>query len=184
MHERVEACLDLLDPALTPQRLQAVLERFYGFWRGAEPAIDQWAGADAAFARQLGWPRRRRIAHLHRDLSVLGSSPDALPIAPPVFDPASAADVLGWLYVAEGSTLGGALIARRLRPLTAALGISLTSFTPYPEGPGPMWLSYLARLEEWVDRKPARAAAVAASASAAFSALEIWIAPLRVEAVA
>lgn len=90
------------------------------------------------------------------------------------------AEVLGWLYVTEGSTLGGAIIARRLPPLVAPLGVP-AFLRPYPEGPGPMWQSYLAHLDEWVGADASRAERVVAAAVSTFDALEAWVRPLRIE---
>lgn len=179
-HEQVEATLDLLDPALTPARLGAVLVRFHSFWAAAERVLDAWALATPALAGDLDWPRRRRTAALRVDALALGGQLDRGAAPAPVAGPATDADALGWLYVSEGSTLGGAVISRRLEPL----GLAVRSFTPYGEGPGPMWRRYHEVLDAWVADDEIRAHAVATAAARSFDALAEWIAPLRTEAVA
>ncbi|HEV7204642.1 MAG TPA: biliverdin-producing heme oxygenase [Jatrophihabitans sp.] len=179
-HEQVEADLDLLDPALTPARLGAVLVRFHSLWDAAERALDAWAADAPALAGELDWPRRRRAEVLRGDVAALGAPLDRAAAPSPVAVPATDADALGWLYVAEGSTLGGAVISRRIVPL----GLAVRSFTPYAEGPGPMWRRYHEVLEAWVDGDEIRAHAVASAAARSFDALAEWVAPLRREAVA
>ena len=181
-HHRVEALADLLDAALTPDRLIGVLTRFHGFWAGTETLVDDWAVANPALAADLAWPRRRR-AHLQaQDLLALGAGPGD--IAPPPRADLDDAAVLGWFYVAEGSTLGGAVIARRLRPLTGRLGVRLRSFEPYAEGPGPMWRDYGRVLESWTAEDANRMQRVCEAAERTFTALETWLQPLGREVVA
>ncbi|WP_375501308.1 biliverdin-producing heme oxygenase [uncultured Jatrophihabitans sp.] len=179
-HECVEARLDLTDPALDLARLRDIVTGLHGFWAGTEPVLDEWAAARPALADALRWPRRRRTARLARDVALLAGRLG--PPAPPVTGRAGTADVFGWLYVAEGSTLGGAIITRalaRLRP-----GLRLECFTPYDEGPGPMWKAFQTQLERWTAGDEQRVEQVAAAAVATFAALVEWTAPLTREAVA
>jgi len=181
-HARVEAVLALADPDLSPDRLLSVLARFAGFWQGTERLVDEWAVAQPQLAAALTWPRRRRREVLRADLLRLGLSVreiTALPEAPAVFVDLDTADVLGWLYVSEGATLGGAIIDRTLRALPG--GDRLRTFTPYLEGPGPMWREYLAVLAEWVGDDTDRHAQVVAAGVGTFTALEQWLAPLADE---
>ena len=184
-HQLVEDQLALLDPDLSAARLINVLEQFYGFWAGTEPAIDIWSQHNSAGATTVEWPRRRRLSVLSQDLISLGlpcSQQSSLPIAGPVFTTVGHAEVLGWLYVAEGSTLGGAIIDRHLRGLSALDLPVLRSFTPYAEGPGPMWRSYCTAAETWCQGRPDRSAAVAAASVATFAALHEWLLRLDVSA--
>ncbi len=89
---------------------------------------------------------RRRLDLIAADIRDLG-----LPVpesdAPPLFETDHAPDVpaaLGWLYVAEGSTLGATL----LRKEAAKLGLSDTHgarhLAPAPEGPAVRWRAFMA----------------------------------------
>jgi heme oxygenase (biliverdin-IX-beta and delta-forming) len=183
-HARVEDALGLLDPDLSAVQLRAVLGRFAGFWQGNERLIDEWAQREPGPAEALNWPRRRRLELLRSDLLRLGMTVrelTALPEAPAVFTGVDTADVLGWLYVSEGSTLGGAVIDRTLRTLPEIDALRVRTFTPYLEGPGPMWRSYLHVLEEWVGVDADRCARVITAAVGTFDALERWLVPVDTE---
>ena len=91
--------------------------------------------------------QRRRLALVEADLTDLGFEiPEA---TDPVFAP-GAVDLptaLGWLYVAEGSNMGAAL----LRKEAAKLGLSDTHgarhLAPAAEGPAPHWRAFTAALD-------------------------------------
>jgi heme oxygenase len=186
-HERVEATLGLLDAGLSSDRLRTVLGRFAGFWQGTERLVDEWAAREAATADALNWPRRRRAEVLRQDLLRLGLTVRDLgeiPEAPPVFGAVDTAAALGWLYVSEGSTLGGAVIDRALRALPDGARLRVRTFAPYLEGPGPMWRSYLCCLDDWVGTDEARRDGVLAASLATFTALEAWLSPISAEAAA
>lgn len=115
-----------------------------------------------------GLAERGRLALIEADLTDLGQP---LPPTPsPAFVP-GAIDVpaaLGWLYVAEGSNMGAAL----LRKAAAKLGLSDTHgarhLAPAPEGPAAHWRAFTAALDAVTlpDAEEERAAAGAKSAFA------------------
>ena len=112
----------------------------YLFHRDIETLYD-----DAALRRLLpGLAGRRRLPLIASDLTDLGHS---LPHADdlPVFVGGQAADTpraLGWLYVAEGSNMGAAL----LRKEAAKLGLSdqhgARHLAPPPAGPAAYWRAF------------------------------------------
>ena len=109
-HDRLDAGLDLLHGG---ERYAAALARFWGFYAGAEPQLDRWHTA----AGLTDWPQRRKLPALRADLLALGMTPaaiDALPVRRFGGAPEVGAG-FGWLYVLEGATLGGAVIARHVR---------------------------------------------------------------------
>jgi heme oxygenase len=190
IHEQVETCLGLLDPRLSPSRLGVVLARFAGFWHVAERPIDEWASEHPEAALALNWPRRRRGTALRHDLLRLGLgtgelAAPALPAPPFRASCPTDAEVLGWLYVSEGSTLGGAVIDRTLRSQPGGAPLAgLHTFSPYPEGPGPMWRAYLDYLQQWVGDDAGRRDAVVDAGQACFAALADWLAPLAATVLA
>jgi heme oxygenase len=165
-----------------------VLEHFLGFWSATEPVIDHWAAANPISAETLRWSRRRRADLLRQDVAALadhlGATSTDVAAATPVIVECDESAVLGWLYVSEGSTLGGAVIDRMLRPLLSRSGLTLQSFTPYAEGPGPMWRQYLDALEAWTRDDHDRTEQVVDAGVRTFGALEAWVAPLRKELAA
>jgi heme oxygenase (biliverdin-IX-beta and delta-forming) len=171
-HTRVETKLDLLDPGLDTETLRSAVACLHSFWLGAEAGVASWAREHPALAARLDWSRRRRADLLAADLRLLGGIPAASAVV--WTSHPTTADVLGWLYVAEGSTLGGAVIARHLRAIPAVRDRPLRSFTPYTEGPGPMWRAYLVELAEWTGVDEGRISAVVLAGVRIFDALDAW----------
>jgi heme oxygenase (biliverdin-IX-beta and delta-forming) len=183
LHRGVEAHLKLLDPSLSAERLRSVLLRFYGFWAANEPTIGLWCATHPKAASALRWKRRQRTELFADDLLTVGIEPrrrGSVPRPPPVFEHIDHAQVLGWLYVAEGSTLGGAIIDRHFRNTPALAGVSLRCFAPYAEGPGAMWLAFRSSLQDFAAGDAARTTAVVAAAVATFESLDRWLSPLGI----
>lgn len=112
------------------------------------------------------WPLRARGELLRADLAALGLS-EPLPQAEPRF--ANPDQLLGALYVLEGSKLGARLLlARVLAAHPAAAGA--TAFLAHGSDPArtAAWPSFLARLEA-APCSAARAAEALAGATAAFA---------------
>ena len=135
-HAAIERSLDWRRRTATRAGYQALLARFYGFHATWEPAA---AGVlpDAAF-----FDPRRRTHLLAADLLYLGMDREAiggLPVCR-LRQPASEAEALGGLYVLEGSTLGGQLVARHV---AATLGLTgdagLSYYTAHGAQCGRMW---------------------------------------------
>ena len=180
-HERVEDTLALTDPALTRERLAAVLQLMHGFWLAAEEGLDAWAEREPAAAAPLEWDRRRRASLFAADLAALGHPADApaRPALPPVADTDEA---LGRLYVLEGSTLGGTFIDRHLATLPdLADGARLHAFSPYGEDTGPMWHAFR-RVTRAHVAGGGDAGRVVGAARTTFTVLADWCEPARASA--
>jgi heme oxygenase len=171
-HGRVEAVLDLLDPALDQDRLVRAMCALHGFWSAAEDGLARWADRCPDDAARVDWPQRRRASLFEADLRALGATPgQERPALPEV---RNTDEALGRMYVLEGATLGGSLIDRHLRRLPALAGVRLTAFSPYGARTGAMWHAY---------RRATRAQAAGAgdadrvvrAASETFDALAHWI---------
>ena len=180
-HEQVEGELRLLDGSLTPHRYREVLGRFYGYYAVLEPALDAWHGREGL----LDWPARRKLHLLRADLEELGwGGSDAA--GPPLFRdvPAirSSAEALGALYVVEGATLGGTVIARRLRAqgfAPSALGF----FSCYGRDVGARWHEWAEVTTAWVGDDRQRSDAVVDAACTVFAQLAGWLTAPRAAAV-
>lgn len=132
--------------------------------------IDALYGDAGLRALLPGLAHRRRLDLIAADLTDLGV---ALPAGTedPAFAGGAAADVptaLGWLYVAEGSNIGAAL----LRKEAAKLGLSddhgARHLAPAPEGPAAHWRAFTAALDA-VELTAAEEARAVAGAQAAFT---------------
>lgn len=139
-HQRVEATLTLMDPALDRGRLARALGALHGFWAAAEEGLARWAARHPADAARLDWPRRRRSHLYEADLRALAAAPS--PGRPVLADVPDTDAALGRMYVLEGATLGGTFIDRHLATLPALAGVRLRAFTPYGPRTGAMWHAY------------------------------------------
>lgn len=108
---------------------------------------------DAGAGRWLpDWPRRRKAGLIRADLHALGArEPDARPapttVAAALPLPWHAGAVFAVLYVLEGATLGGAVLARRVARLGLSRACGASFLDPYGADRGAMWRGYLRALE-------------------------------------
>ena len=87
----------------------ALLRRLLGFHGAVEAAL---AAAPCLRPFGIAIEERRRAPLLEADLDAMDAAPGLA--APALVPPSSAAAAMGWLYVVEGSTLGGRHLARGL----------------------------------------------------------------------
>ena len=177
-HAAVEGTLAFLVPDVRPAAYRAFLARWHGFHRVVEPRLDAWH----LRARLLDWPPRRKLRLLEDDLRALGVGGEQvrrLPVCPDVPAVGGTATALGVLYVVEGSTLGGAVLRRRLadgRIPADAFGF----LSSYGDEVGPRWRGYRAASARWVDEHPEDGDRVVAAARRTFDVLTTWIAGARI----
>lgn len=146
-HRAVEDSLPLMRPDLSRDGYVAVLKRLYGLIAAWEILADQrFAGTLREVALS-----RHRLPLLRDDLQFFGISPDqrAQPqIA--IFD--GIAELLGAMYVMEGSRLGGQLIARHVSKvlrLEDSRGCSF--FNGSGATTGEQWKNFLEILRTQID---------------------------------
>jgi heme oxygenase len=137
------------------------LAKLYGFLKPYETQLDQHT-----FGPAWNLEARHRAHLILQDLRPA----TALPLCPDMLPLATREQLLGAMYVLEGSTLGGQVIARQL----AKAGIETRAyFTGYAERTGPMWKSFCQLLtEESTDENQAE---IVESASLTFQKLHAWI---------
>lgn len=95
-----------------------------------------------------GLPERRRLKAIEQDLGDLGVETSGNE-APPVFT-AAGIDIpvaLGWLYVAEGSNLGAALLRKEAAKLGLSDDFGARHLAGHPEGRAAHWRAFVAALD-------------------------------------
>src|SRR4029079_5048564 len=111
LHRHLDHQLALLDPGLSIARYREVLQVFLGFYAPIEAGLAPLASSRGA---SLGFPLRARTELIERDLLALGASRRQVAELPRCSDLPRLLcleDLAGCLYVLEGASLGGQVIA-------------------------------------------------------------------------
>lgn len=139
-HTRLETSLDIVARLAAPGERRALAARFLALHESAEERLAPWTRARP----ELGAVTRPRAGLIRADLAVLGGADLAPSSASPEIG--SLGRALGWLYVLEGSTLGGKTIHRELA--RRGLGVEGLGFlNPYGEQVGPRWRGFVEVLD-------------------------------------
>ena len=169
-HDRLEAVVDIIGRCRERARYRRLLEQFYGFYAPLEAAL-----AAAPLPASVAFERRRKTPLLVRDLHALtppGPSPSELPLCRALPHVNTLPSALGCLYVLEGATLGGQIIARHLAAGGLGPNTGAAFFHSYGPDVGRLWKSFGRALTEAVTDRPAQETAIA-SACETFAALEL-----------
>ena len=154
---------------------QLLLRRLWGFHKAFEVTLEE---AARGLTLDIDLSARARAPMLEADLRALGLGQDRiarLSLCEHMFRPQNMAACMGALYVIEGSTLGGIQIARALAGLFGGEeGEGRKFFLGYGAQHGPMWRSFLARLDA-CSGDEAREAAAIDGAVQTFAAFEGWM---------
>ncbi len=169
-HLALEKTLHLLQKPIAAARIERALRKFLGFHLAWEPGF-----ADSELFAPLMMHRgRARLAAA--DLEALGLPREDI-VRVPVCEAAaklhrSAEVTMGSLYVMEGSTLGGALIAKALRNEPWVPPQGLQYFSPPNRDPRSDWHE----LKTWAEARfrPATWAAIEQGAQETFTLINTW----------
>jgi heme oxygenase len=164
LHREVEKRVGILHPELSLSGYVRLLSRFLAAHAAVERHFEAWAGT-----LPLDLDQRRKVRWLREDLHALDAPLDT-PQPATDLRVHSPATLLGTLYVVEGSTLGGQVIARHLGPklnLTPQRGLRF--FTGYGEHTGAMWKAFRAAAEAFGQDHPHTHQTVVAAARDTFS---------------
>lgn len=176
-HERIEATLNLPASIRNHDDYARLLGAFYGFYVPLETALLSHEAALSGVGVKLSG--RRKAHKVRTDLESLrmsGEAIDELALcpSPPVLP--TWRHALGSLYVMEGSTLGGQVIARQLRRhLDLPAALHLQFFSGYGARTGTMWRAFVDSLNA-VNLPVEDTADVLQGARETFEALERWMA--------
>ena len=138
IHQKLEEtslAQDLISPTLRQDKYEHVLTLFGTWFVAAERALREHQDWIAA---ELDEGRFQREEWLAQDLPNKNLNFPELPSIPQ-------SEVLGWLYVLEGSTLGGKQISRNLHQRREASGGHWPTqfFDGYGTETGPRWQNFL-----------------------------------------
>ncbi len=141
LHDQVEATLDsaaLMRPDFSKEEYRLLLKRLWWAHNALEPSLE----ADENLNRQTGLTLEKRLGKRHlleKDLALLGVNAEELEPVPPAL--LSDKEKWGALYVLEGSTLGGAMIHKKLREQKSQ-SFPLNFYGAYGAETGMMWSSF------------------------------------------
>jgi len=146
-HDRIERDLDLMRPDLTRAEWVRLVARFYGFYQPWEEAIARAVGGDGDLAAMVA--DRRKVAWLERDLADLDVGEEARRSLPrcrrlPVIE--TIEQVLGSMYVLEGSRLGAAYLLKAVERSADPVVAGATAYLSHGAGQH-LWPSFLEMLE-------------------------------------
>lgn len=145
-HKNVEAGVSVMSPNFTLAHYQEVLSRSYEFFRAYEVSLQDWAHLKIPHLTD----RMNRSQLIKRDLEQLGVR---LPSQIPTLKaPQSEAEVLGAMYVMEGSTLGGQVICRHLRESLQLPETALNFYRGYGPDTGKYWHEFKHHLDGFSDQ--------------------------------
>ncbi len=178
-HMRLEQHLNVLGPDKTLADYVHLLHLFYGFYHPLERQLRRWQ--DNPELRPLDLHTRLIKAEaLQEDLAILRvQHPDEfsdLPECTQLPSLRSVPEVMGCLYVVEGSTLGGRIITRRLQEAYQITpGTGGRFFASYGSEVPSMWRQFWRVLTAYVDANPETADTILASAQCTFRTLEDYV---------
>jgi heme oxygenase len=175
-HAAVERRVDIVGRLATTGRYVDLLSRLYGFYEPFEAELD---AAVARWRLPYDVVARRKAPLIARDLEVLGitrTALDELPRCSRAPRPAGPDAALGCLYVTEGATLGGRLIARHVEHrLGLGPGDGASFFHAYGPDVGPRWRTFCSVLAA-ASRSEVARGAILAGAVETFVAYDGWLA--------
>lgn len=168
-HDQIEKTIDFLREDMTLDDYKNLLMKFYGFYFTFENALKE---TNLPFDYSL----RFKMPHLRNDLENLGmtsSEIEKIPKSKIYFSP-RLEDILGQLYVIEGSTLGGMVLKKHFEKkfsLTSESGLSFFS------GYGPETMNFWKEFQEILIKFSSEKSdpVIIDSAKITFRTLETWM---------
>lgn len=171
LHSEIEAESRIESRLREADSRPAMVARFLHFHHFVETVVEPWRDA----LGEAGFVLHSRTPGMQADLDLLGGEQerrDAGSAAPTL------GEALGWLYVAEGSMLGGRVIRRGL----AQDGVPLTGLgflDPWGDATGERWSAFVTAMESACASGRALQADVLKGGRDAFTRASALLAPNR-----
>ena len=173
-HDSIESAMKVSEWSKTKDGYRQVIERFYGFHLSMEAAI--WAHEEELREIFPDLANRTRLPLIEKDLRALGDSEEKiaeLPVCEDLPDLSTPARAAGALYVLEGSTMGGMMMAKWLQEEHGYTPESGSAYyKAYGDQTMPMWQAFTKGLAD--ERLEANRDEVVEAAGGTFAALENW----------
>lgn len=174
-HAALECQMPLLDADLRAADYKQMVQKLYTYHKPLEALLL----ASPGFAKiGVDYSGREKTPRLARDLMAIGvSARDVEQMhqcesLPPLADPSH---IFGCLYVLEGATLGGQIVARHLQ---ASLGLTpetgASYFSGYGAQTGPQWKTFCALLTAHAEHLD-DTTDILAGAHATYETLSAWM---------
>lgn len=176
-HRLLEAKLPLLDPQLSHDNYRCLVSKFYGYYAPMESLVLTLPWWDEL---GLNFNERQKMPSLEQDLIVLGYKPETLaqlPRSQHLPEVKSISQFLGCLYVMEGATLGGQIIAKQLQDnlgITPKTGAAF--FNSYGTQTRTHWKAFCTILTDFAEQADSDEIIIA-SANKTFETLDGWLFP-------
>jgi heme oxygenase len=174
-HQSLETQIGIVSAITDLTAYRQLLERLLGFFQPLERRL---CAVPALRAVVSDLDSRMRGSLLEADLAELGLSNFELRELPRCSDLPSSVGVgraLGSLYVLEGSTLGGQVIAREIAARSAPAARACRFFRSDGDDVGARWKQFATAMERYADDRPSEAAVICESALQTFERLGAWM---------
>lgn len=168
IHNELDSNPRMANYLQTRSGVAELLSRWYGFLFPYQKRLEAARPELADFARS-----RSKTALLVADLSVHGIPAVQVRLCKDIPTLGNEAEMLGAMYVTEGATLGGRVIARQLeRNLGLADNRGYSFFNCYGDNTGAMWKAFSSTVEDSCSELPDVAVG---SAIRTFNSIRDWL---------
>ncbi|OWK74414.1 heme oxygenase [Flavobacteriaceae bacterium JJC] len=140
LHDQVEAKFNsnrIFDGTFSMRDYRNLILYNYLFLHNFENEV--FSGISESVAEDLNLGKRRKLSLIERDLESLNMEKSTVQILP---DIKNEAEALGMLYVMEGSTLGGNVIAKQLSKNPDFHEVSFSYLRCYGDRTGSYWKNF------------------------------------------
>lgn len=171
-HDSLERKLDLLSPDLSLSDYRRIIEKFFGFYSPVEEAMKTSRFAEAYFGRWKTEILKNDLRDLGMNVQEISELPRCLELPP--FEQEE--HFLGTLYVLEGSTLGGTVLAKHFGPRFHLDHLNgLRFFTVYGAKTAENWNNWRTFSEEYATSRGLDQNIIVSQADKTFTSLEFWL---------
>jgi heme oxygenase len=182
LHHSVENRVDIYSAVKDIEAYRRLLQQFLGFFQPLEGQLRTVPEIQVVIPDFEGRMRSRLLEADLAEVGLSGAEIRELPRCSNLPRTLDASHALGCLYVLEGSTLGGQVIAREIAIQNAEASRACRFFRSDDDHVGLRWKRFAAAVEAYGEDHPSRSDVICDSALETFRCLEGWIDHCRLEA--